>query len=589
MATSKQLKGFISDSEMESIEKSSPQIKTQKPAGFISDDEMSKIDNESKPKKLNSDSKQAALEGFGEGATLGYLNNIQAVLEKPAFAVMNKLTGQNVQADDYTQARDYYNRRQEKLKEESPNAFGAGQVAGTIVSSIPVARAAQGATVLARAAQGAKAGAIYGGLQNTAEKEGESGNLDIIERAQNAGFGAVTGAGASLGADALGKVGKTILSTKNKIGRSFKNTAEQLAENATGATRVQAEKYSDDAGRYLLDEGIVKFGDDAEKIASRANNAISKSESTIDSSLKSLDAKGVQISQDKIVEKIQSKIAELEKNSGEADVVRKLKTIVDDIINTGESNISATSAEQSKRSFNKMAKNWQDPEKGQAGKVAYRAYRDAVEETANIADESIATQFKNAKNSYGKLNPIADAAEKRARQLNQSPIGGLLDVSTGIAGGMASDDPMTGIASGIGMSLARRKIAPRISSSLAVAFDKVSKQLLKNPQTAELATKNPEAFKASVFGFIEKMGESNSFKPASTFGENTELKGYDKWAQNGANLLKEQGVDQNTIDKLQNSKTGRDLLIEASDSKPNSQRLNSVIKKIQTGFIDRGE
>ncbi len=79
MATSSKV-GFISDSEMEQI--------APAPKGFISDDQMIKFESSSAPKDRKA---SAALEGFGEGATLGYLNNLQAATEKPVFKISGKI------------------------------------------------------------------------------------------------------------------------------------------------------------------------------------------------------------------------------------------------------------------------------------------------------------------------------------------------------------------------------------------------------------------------------------------------------------------------------------------------------------------
>lgn len=523
------------------------------------------------PSKKESNASLAALEGFGEGATLGYLNNLQAALEKPAFAVFNKIHGTDTQADDYTTARDYYNKRQENLKKENPGAFASGQIAGSIASSVPVAKAAQGATALARAIQAARAGTIYGGLQNTNTDEvaGKIEGLDLGQRILNAGSGMAIGAGASLGTDAAVK---GLKSGSRYVGEKFKKSAERLAENATGATRVQSEKYSDDAGRYLLDNKLVKFGDTPEKVATRANQAIKSSEDVIDQSLKSLDKNGIKVSQDKIVSNIEGQISKLSKDPSQKDVVRKLESIVQDITETGKSNIDATDAEQIKRGFNRMAKNWQDPEKGQAGKIAYRAYRDAVEDTANVFDSTLASKFKDAKQVYGKLSPIADAAEKRAAQLSQSPKGGFLDVTSAVAGA-AAGDPTFGIAT----VAARRFIAPRLSSSMAVTADQVSKKLLSVPQYASLAETNPSAFKTFATGVF------NDIKNYS------QLKGIEKFTQDGAdNLIENAGFTKDEIDKLKASKKGREALIEASSLK-STDSIKKRAAKIRSSFLQESD
>lgn len=532
---------------------------------------------------------EAALEGFGEGATLGYLNNLQALAEKPITAIGNAITGLDVQADDYVTARDKANRRQQQLQEENPGSFGAGQVAGTIASSIPVARAAQGATALARAGQAARAGAVYGGLQNTEETEGKLGGLDLPQRIENSAMGALTGAGASLGTDALmkgaGAAARAVGNTRQAVGRYFKKGGESLAENATGATRTQAEKFGKGSGRYLLDNKIVGFGDDVENIAEKAGAAIKRSEDSIDSSLKGLDSQGVQVSQNKVIQELETKIADLSKDPSQSDVVKKLRSIVDDIIDTGQSDVSASTAEQTKRGFNRMAKNWQDPDKGQAGKIAYRAYRDAVEETAQAADPAIAKTFQAAKKDFGTLAPIVDAAEKRARTLNQSPLGGLLDTAAVIGGATQADDPLAGGAAGLGAAILRRKVSPRLASSLAVTFDRISQRLLQQPQMATLAKSNPEAFKATVFGLAEELGlgGQNSIQmPRAAENENP-LKGPEKWVNDGVDNLLRAGVEPERLDELRKTVRGRNLIIEASGSLGNnSMRMDSVIRRIRT-------
>lgn len=580
-------KGFISDAEMDRLSSSVPIQNRQ--SGFISDSEMDEL---SKPKAKPKQTAAAALEGFGEGATLGYLNNLQALADKPITAIGNFLTGNNVEADDYLTARDNYNRRQAELQRENPAAFGAGQIAGTIASSMPVAKAAQGATVAARALQGAKAGAIYGGLQNTQEREGELGGLDLPERIESAGVGLALGAGSSLAGDAIGKgmrVGaKSVSAARNKIGERLKKSAEQLAENATGATRVQAEKFRDGSGRYLLDNKLVGFGDTAETIAEKAGASIKKSEDAIDASLKTLDKEGVRVSQDKIVENLQAQIEELSKDPSKSDVVRKLSTIIDDIIETGESEIKASTAEETKRGFNRMAKNWQDPEKGQAGKIAYRAYRDAVEETASTANPGVAKTFKEGKETFGRLAPIVDAAEKRARQLNQHPLGGLLDTAAVIGGAASSDDPLSGGITGLGAAIARRKISPRLASSVATSFDAVSRRLLRDPQISRLAQVNPEGFRATVFSLVNQASERPQVSiPRSV--EDQPQKGPEKWARDGVNRLIDAGVDQESAEALLKTKAGKDLLIEASDAPKDSARMKSVLKRIKSASTNGGE
>lgn len=58
------------------------------------------------------------------------------------------------------------------------------------------------------------------------------------------------------------------------------------------------------------------------------------------------------------------------------------------------------------------------------------------------------------------------------------------------------------------------------------------------------------------------------------------IKGSEKWVNDGATKLEQSGLDPQEIEQLKKSKSGRELLIEASDAKPNSQRMKSVLKRI---------
>ncbi|MBL7545623.1 MAG: hypothetical protein JNL11_17520 [Bdellovibrionaceae bacterium] len=304
--------------------------------------EKSKSANKKESKKL-----EAALEGLGEGATLGYLNNIQAALEKPVFGALNKITGQDVEADDYVTARDYYNKRQERLKESNPGSFTAGQVVGTIASSMPIAKAAQGATVAARALKAAGAGAAYGGIQNTSETEGETGDVNLKERAINTGVGALTGAASSLGADAIAKGVKSGLNAtsamRQKAGEKLKDVAERMSFKSTGAMlkdfrSADAKGEINEIGRWLLDKGYIKPGTSVDDIAKltlqakqSAGEAIDAVYTNAEESLKTaLSQKGFDPIRDK-QRIIAAARKELGDTVGAENAINKLSAYLDDV------------------------------------------------------------------------------------------------------------------------------------------------------------------------------------------------------------------------------------------------------------------
>jgi hypothetical protein len=262
-----------------------------------------------------------------------------------------------------------------------------------------------------------------------------------------------------------------------RVGGAFNNAAERYAVKATGATGKQTEKFADDAGRQLLDRGLVKFGDSPANIAERVGAASDQAGNQIGGAIKSLDSQGVTASADDVVAQLQSRIKELAGDPSQAPLAKKLQGIVDDIIETGNSNIPISQAEQAKRGFGAKIKNWLDPESGAANKEAYHAYKGEVEKKALAADPEMAGKFMDAKQTYGLLAPIEEAASKRAATLAQSPIGGLGDTAAA-AMGVIKGGPAGAAAATVG----RRVLAPRTASSMAWSADKIGEFLTQSPE-----------------------------------------------------------------------------------------------------------
>jgi hypothetical protein len=450
---------------------------------------------------------EAGIEGLGQGASLGYGNELAAALEQVTFPVASFLTGQDVQADPYLEARDKYEARTKQLEAENPGSYMTGNIGGALATGIATAglTGVNAASNLGKIGQAVGIGAGLGALQDVDNKQGEY-SFGVMDRLKNAAIGGALGGTFQTGANLLKKAPAALAST-----------AEDLAENATGATRTQAEKFAPDAGRQLLDRKLIKFGDSAENIAQRTGQEMDNAAKAIDESLKALDAKGVTASADNIVAELEKKIASLRADPSQADIVKKLENIVLDITATGKSNIPLSAAEQTKRGFNRMSKNWQDLEKGQAGKAAYLSYMDEVEKAANAADPALAAKFEEGKKVYGLLSPIQEAAEKRAMTLNQSPIGGFLDTASAGAG-MLGGGPIVGAATALG----RRLLSPRIASSVAVTFDSISKALMKSPEWVKIANNNPQVFSQFVSRMLAQAGGDNEDNQSSVAVQSTQ-------------------------------------------------------------------
>lgn len=357
--------------------------------------------------------------------------------------------------ETYRKQRDIGRGLLEQSEKTNPKAAMAGNIGRGLLEGL----AAGPFGTAGYAAQGGLEAAMESGADLTRGEIGKLGN--------DVGYGTAMGG-------ILGAAGEYIPET---VGANLKSGAGYLAEKATGATRAMAEKFKPGSGEELLKRGIVRFGSSAKDIARRSQQAMNKSYSSLDSALAELDKMGVKASPDEIVNALNSKIAELESHGGTMGDARKLQGLKEDIVAAMKGEEKPLSwVEAEKRTHGNV--DWTDPEKAAAQKGTYRSLMDLVEEKGGEASPRLLDQFKKAKETYGLLSPIQEASQKRALQLQQSPVLGLLDLASLGMGAAYGGDSLSekGLGS-VGGLATRRVLAPRLAASGAKTLDWGSKIL----------------------------------------------------------------------------------------------------------------
>lgn len=431
--------------------------------------------------------------------------------------------------DTYTAERDAVRKANKAAEEANPNAYLGGNIAGGVATAfVPGLNIGKVATLGGRAALAAGLGA-GAGLGNS---EADLTKGEVGRAALDTAVGGALGAGLQVGgeklvAPAIRYVGEKISSvapSRESVARFLGGKAAELAENATGATAKQAEKFAGapgETGRELLDRGIVRFGDSARNIANRADDLMTADGQSIGNALKALDEKGVTVSKSEVLDALTQKIYELRKDPSQNAVVKQLLNIAEAIeaAPTGDPLISA--AEQTKRGFQAAVKGgWNDPTAQVANKAAAGVYREAVETAATKADPALSKALTQSKKQYGLLAPVQEAASRRAGQLNQAQFGGLLDVAAGTFGALTGNDYQDSSARAVLFAGARRALAPRLAASGAVALDKVSKALISNPSVlgkfaaplAQAATRGNKALAATQYILQQRDPEFQEMK-----------------------------------------------------------------------------
>lgn len=405
------------------------------------------------PETPKTSSLEAGARGVQQGLTAGFsdeLGGIGSVLGEAAYDILHGESSDY--GDTYTRGRDLERSENKKAQEDHGLIYGASSIAG----SIPGAIALGGSNLAGSVASGA----AQGGLSAV----GGSESSDPTQLAKEAALGSIVGGTAGAAGYGLSKVTPALFASK----------AEQLAENATGATAKQFEKFKPGSGRELLDRKVVTFGSTPKTIAKRASDALDVSGAKIDKALSGFDEQGARISNKQIKEALESKIASIGKDESQIGVKKQLQSIAEEI---PEESRSLTDVERVKRGFARN-QNYSDQASVTGRKEAAEVYRKLVEQEGEAIDPSLSGVFKEGKKEWGLFAPIEEAAERRSNQLKQMAMGGLLDVGAAGVGGVIGEQEgghrIKGALAGIAL---RRGVGPRLASSGAVSLDKIAKML----------------------------------------------------------------------------------------------------------------
>lgn len=577
-----------------------------------------------------SDGAQAAIEHFGNAASLGYAPQLQAVVSKlmpdPNAELDEKMKAQGFKIDQkqptYTQDRDSNIRRMQQQESDYPIASGVGSVAGSIASGI----AASGLTPInaagrmGRVAQAAKGGAVIGALSNPGDVEGRISGLQIDERGKNALGGAAIGAagqGVIEGVSATAKAASNIASklTGKAEERAFKSSGAMLKDyrKAAGKDRVNT------IGRAMLDEGLVQpgstFGDVVEK-SSQLKDSVGKviKDTYKDASdivknpdfIKGLSSEQqIQLAESafkpsEFADAFESSLKKQFKGTpGFNKSLPQVQSVLSDIRELGD-DVGMLELQKAKVDVDSLINYDKDIRDQPLAKQLLSKLRGALSEKIDqrmsaldsvLGTDSLKT-LKEANKQYGIWAEVNNISSDRVLRenaknffsLNEGTIGGLGAVA-GFASGDGIQDRIKKAAMGGAIGLAGKGLrtygTPLASQALDKAGRFLSKPAFQAVGRGVLPAVNAlEKSPASIATAVKAMSSPDFEKSVGTsvmrsVAEEKQLKGEDKWASDG---LKKLGLSD---ESLLQSKKVRQLLIEASDLPEGSKRLEKIKSIIQ--------
>lgn len=381
------------------------------------------------------------------------------------------------------------------------------------------------------------------------------------------------------------------------IGKSLAGAAEAGAKEATGATGAAAAKFASDAGRQLLDRGIVRFGSSPASIADRAYDALEQSGKNIGDALTQLDAKGANLPTSEVINRLRTRAAALSGKPSQFDVADGLNGLADRIeaASSGDNpalgaSVPLSDAEDIKRDFQAMT-NYADPAQTSVKKEAAKVYQQAVEDRATAMDPATAKVFTENKSLYKLLEPLAAASQKRALQIQQSPRGGLLDLVAAEGGGeigaLLGGGP--GAVAGMAGGLAVKTLRPRFASMEAVTADQLARGAgtasgaigaLAVPAASAAGTARYAALGANYANQNPGSVPAASPNQLAQSANRTPSRGPDAWMQDGLSKL---GIQDPALSqRLLSDPMGRNLLIQAHGMAGNSKAMKAIMNQIQS-------
>jgi len=558
---------------------------------------------------------QAALEHFGNAASLGYLPQLQSLAARlipdPNAGVDANLRAQGFDIqqpkDTYLSDRDANLKRLQQQAKDYPYASGAGSIAGALATAIPTTALApiNAASRMGRIVQAAKGGALLGALSNPGDKEGEVDISQLGDRARNALSGAGLAAGGQGAIEGLSAAAKAF----TNLPKSLQARAEERAFKASGAMlrdyrKAAGQDKIKELGRLMLDEGMIKPGMSVSDIADAAAQLEEKRGSQLGKILEDLSNQeaasgGPQVTRDQIADGIRKRLI------GDAEIPSVIKnnkyfeSLANDLQNKGAKDLSISELQKLKEAVGKQI-NWKRlpdadiPMEEQFNRALFGELKGALEDrAAQLAKDAGRSDYVLAKKGYEGAKTIGKIASDQTLRQNAnrffSPSDYLTTATGAIAGAATGDDlesKLKNAAIGASLGIANKAMRTYGTPLVSVGLDKAGTLLAKTPLSAageiaspllDAAERGPLA-STNALRMLSKPQLERAAVRSVAGGEPP--KGEAKWAQDGAKKL---GLDDDTFQQALQSPKTKQLLIQASDLAPGSKALQRIKDQIQKG------
>lgn len=503
----------------------------------------------------------AGLESFGNMATMGYLPQIQAGVEKmlpdPNRKLKTEMEAQGFKSDEkprtYVMMRDANIERMKRAEEKYPKTTMAAGLAGGIMSgpliagALPSLGAAKGVGLLSRLGRGAAGGAVQGAAMNPGDIEGEINPVQLEARAH----GGLIGAGIGAAGQAVGEVAGKGISKLQAAPEELKESAYQRAFKALGPYQKDVLRNQDKMtgiGKTLIDKKIVgAMPKSYQKLSEQANTALTETGEKFDQYLNKIADAAEGYMQGKNMPSVPgSKVPSMQAGVNKKSIAESLREEMHDQsglpgassrnqyyenlvkeFESGDPFLSIRGAQKMKEAAGKQI-NWKripgsdvpDSEKfyrSLYGKLR-QGVEDAAEGMADVLGKDAKKDFIKIKQEYGALKEASKIANERSgrefanRYLSMSDyqagqgaaaVGALAAIARGGSASRIIIDAALGKLIGAVANKGARRYGNQLAAHTALKTAKVLEsrpELMKQfeSQLKDLVQKDPEALAAGL-------------------------------------------------------------------------------------------
>ncbi|MGE3681949.1 MAG: hypothetical protein AB7G93_09500 [Bdellovibrionales bacterium] len=525
-----------------------------------------------------------------QGATAGFLDELSGLGEAAgrvvgvkgvggSFADLDLAEGgptldRELLKEAYINARDKKRQILETQAKAHPGVTAASEVAGMVIS--PANKIAKGATL-------ATGSAALGGLHAAGSSDADNARDLLVDTAVGTGTGLVLGKAAE-------KASPIVQKGVDKVAKGSKELAKRFAARALGAERGTIKSIGFDkvkaAGGQALDEGVLSPLASTDDLVVRNKAVKSKGGKMMGQAYEAIDEAGASTFNPlEVASKVDEQLGGFYRSPINKAETTQLENTLETILMRGDKNIPLREAQTLKEELNKVA-NWKNKlqitDKEKMAREAYRIVSEHIDDAVAKGSETVEKAglsgvLKKGKDLFSKASTTEQLLENKVAREQGNKLIGLTDAITG-AGALGYGGTTGDWETAAGVVLGKKMLQKYGAQNAALALNRISKALGKSPQMVTLAKNNPGLFQ-TVVGAIAKNGS----KALPRAAENEEFKGKDKWAVDGFSKLMEHDksvLDKATVEKIFQSEKGKQLLIQASDLKPRSKAMQSVLEKI---------